>query len=199
MSHTDLTSPCRGLIAQLDTFRSKWLEIALELVDDAIAAAGDASLSLVNREFDVDRDVGATASDTPADFPFNTIDGETVEAAVIGLQSSVAIQFCLTRGYIGESDFPHYYSALLAASAGNLPWLFSIGTLFGESTLSVKTVAFVLSRYLLNDKSASRGVSIAEVVLEERLPFLAYLSQVGTAVAFNDHATATSMMQQLSR
>ena len=195
MPPKDLSGYCRALVSQLDEFRTMWLGVVLELLDGALQPSG---YPIVNRTFDEDRIVPAMAISTPADFPFNSVNGLTVESAIIGFQSVSALQFSLARGYIAEDDFSDYSSELLRASNGNRRWLFSIGALFGDSgAISADTVAYVLSRYFMNTESATEAVQTAQSILDERLPFLQYFSQVGTAIAFGDHATATTMMQQL--
>jgi hypothetical protein len=197
MPRIELTTACSALVAQLDNFRAKWLGIAVGLVEDALAEAAGPRLAVVNRDFDPKRGVGATEVDTPADFPFNTIDGETIEAAVVGFQSAVAVQFAMAQGYMVEDDFGGYAKAVLAATKENRSWVLSVMTLFGDTSISLETVAHVLARFLMSNDAFSQGVSIASGILEERgIPTLAYLSQLGTAVAFDDAATATSMMQR---
>lgn len=197
MPRIELTVACSALVEQLDTFRVKWLGIAVGLVEDALAEVVGLRLAVVNRDFAPNRGVCPIEEDTPGDFPFNTIDGETIEATVIGFQSAVAVQFALAQGYMVENEFGGYAEAVLAAIKENRPWTFSILTLFGDPSISLKTVAQVLARFLMGSDATSRGVSIAVAILEERgVPILAYLSQLGTAVAFEDAETATSMMQR---
>ncbi len=197
MPRIELVAACSALVEQLDTFRAKWLGIVVGLVEDALAEAVGPRLAVVNRDFAPNRGVGSTEVDTPGDFPFNTIDGETIEAAVVGFQSAVAVQFALAQEYMAENDLGDYAEAVLAAIKENRPWVLSIMTLFGDSSISLETVAQVLARFLIGGDAYSRGVSIAVEILEERgVPILAYLSQLGTAVAFEDAETATSMMQR---
>ncbi len=191
----DFHRVCSVLVSRLDAFRTAWLGAALELLDKALPSSGR---SIVNRTFEKHRSVRELAEKTPADFPFNTVDGETVQSALIGFQSSAALQFALARKYIADTDFPEYISALLAVSTGNQPWLLSNAVFFGSSTLSVETLGNVLGRYFLNESSVTHSMSLAEKILVERLPFLGYFSQVGTAMAFLDQSTATRMLQQLN-
>lgn len=194
MPNRDLDSICQALIAKLDEFRAMWFNVVLELADDALKSGG---ATVVNRDFDSNHVVLEMAENTPADFPFNKVNGQTMESALIGLQSLIVLQFCLSNGYLTSDDFPEYTSALMGASADNDRWLFSVGAFFGSSGLSGETVSYVLARYLLNQDSPSTEVSIAQSILEERLPFLAYFTQVGTAIAFEDELTAARMMHQI--
>ncbi len=197
MPRIELTAACSTLVEQLDIFRAKWLGIAVGLVEDALTEAAGPRLAVVNRDFAPNGGVGSQEVDTPSDFPFNTIDGETIEAAVVGFQSAVAVQFALAQGYMVENDFGGYAEAVLAAIKENRPWTLSIMTLFGDSSISLETVAQVLAHFLMGSDTSSRGIPIAVAILEERgVPILAYLSQIGTAVAFNDAETVTSMMQR---
>lgn len=92
MPRIELTAACGALVEQLDTFRAKWIGIAVGLVEDALAEAVGHRLALVNRDFAPNFGVGPIEEDTPGDFPFNTIDGETIEAAVIGFQSARGLE-----------------------------------------------------------------------------------------------------------
>jgi len=194
MSDTDFSSVCQMLLPKLDSFRSMWVGVVLELLDDALGPSGG---SIANRDFAADRSIPELAEITPADFPFNSVNGETVESALIGFQSLTALQFCLSRGYLSDHDLSAYTGALLGASADDRRWLFSVSAFLGSSGLSAETVAYVLARYFLNEESPTEDVLIAQTVIEERVPFLAYFTQVGTAMAFGDQSTATTMMEQV--
>jgi hypothetical protein len=85
----------------------------------------------------------------------------------------------------------------MAACRNDNRWAMSFGALFGDSSIKAATVARILAHFLIGDKSFGQGVKLATAVLIERAnPFLAYLTHVGTAVAFQDSEKAYELMNQ---
>lgn len=199
MPSRDLGSACTSLVNQLDASRRDWFEMAKRLVEEGLATAREPSTRIVNHELLDGIDIGMVEEEIPHEFPWRSVDGQTVEAALIACQSMSSLAFSLKRGYLTEADFQSYTSALLAACQDNARWAISFGALFGDS-ISPQSVGSVLARFLLNDKTDRRGVLIAAHLLEERaIPLLVFLTRLDTATAFADATLLEALMINMSQ
>lgn len=187
---------CATLISQLDTVRNKWFEISKELVADTLpsGAGGITYPELLNTS-----SVSLSEDDTPDSFPFKTVDGETIEAAVICWQFLNATAFAMEqKSYMTADQFETFTESLMKAIVPGTRWNISLAGLFSSPQIDDGCISEVLAHFLLNDPTDSELVRSARaVLLRKSLPFLRGLSYLATAVAFGDARTAEELMRQL--
>lgn len=183
------------LKSQLDTVRSKWFELSKEIIEDEVGRK-----KIVNQNFD--SDINVELKRTYTGYPFNSAEGRLVEAAVIGLQVEISMKFSLDQGYLTDDNTQDFMDAYAASLTEGSTWSFSIGTLFTEVSFDerVNDCFLVLSHYLFNTGMLTPEVKkVSNIFKENPLHFLAYLTWLGTAVAFGDSETAQELMRSADK
>jgi len=187
---------CPTLISLLDTARNKWFELSKELIADILpSGAGD----IIHPELLRINVISLSEDQVPESFPFNTVDGETIEAAVICWQFINAIAFATEKKpYMSTDQFDKFCECLAKCIIPGSLWNIAFGGLFSSPQIDDQCLSEVLAHYLLNETTDSGSVrGIQAVFLKQSLPFLRGMSYLATAVAFGDATTASELMSRL--
>lgn len=188
----DVDAVCRTLVSQLDAARARWLDLLTENL-------ARIPLRVVNGDFYADASVAVQRQPTPPAFPFNVLDGEGIEAAIIGWQLQSALGFGLHgKGYIDIGDLQTIGLTLANVGADNLRWGLSTAVFFGNSPVDDDCIATVLAQFLLDTVGNTDEVGIARnAIAQTGLPYLRRLCWLATAVAFDDAASVREISDSL--
>jgi hypothetical protein len=138
--------------------------------------------------------------DTPDSFSFKTVDGETMEAAVICWQHLNAVAFATEeKCYMTNDQYLNQFTgAFVKGVSDNTRWGMSLAGWFSSTRIDDECISDVFAHFLLNDASNSPSVGkVQAVLLQKSMPFLRGLSYLATATAFGDAETAQELMRQL--
>jgi len=188
----------RTLVSQLNLARAKWFQLLKEVIADELP---EGTRGIVNDAFEDHRSVTIAEQGTPAAYPFNSVAGDTVEAAVICWQIQNAVAFAMQRKtYIKGNELDDLMAAVVEAVKDEPRWVISLGGMFGESGgIDDDSMAIVLGHYLLGDPAKSSKVAVAREIIRERgMPFLRALTYIGTATAFGDARTMQELMASMN-
>jgi hypothetical protein len=188
---------CQTLVAQLDGVRAKRFQLVKELISDYLP---DGRSGILNDSFSEGNIVRMSEQDTPTSYEFNTVAGDTVEAAIICWQLHNAVAFAMQeKMYFKNDELNDFTDAVVVAIKNNSRWAVSLGGLYSPGgPIDDDGVASVLGHYLIGDPTKSFKVSLACQVLRERgMPFLRALTYLGTATAFGDEKTVHGLMAKM--
>jgi hypothetical protein len=196
-THRGFEDICSTFISQIDFARERWVALIKEVIADELLAN---DMRIVNEDFNENIDIGMQEHDAPKPFPFRSVNGETVEAAIIGWQVQVALDFALRKGYIQSDQLPEF-SMALGRKIGQddlLRWALSVGVSLSGELMVSDCISAVLAHYLMNDPTRSASASTAYRVLETKgMPLLGAFTYLSTAVAFGDEESAREIMAKL--
>ncbi len=184
---------CRGMIEQMDLGRGRWWALLKEILVNA-------GVKVVNTELNCNIDIGMKEEDIPDSFPFNKISGETVEAAIIGWQIQMAVDFTMKHNYIGSNQLKDFIDATVkvATKDENERWTLSFGVHFGTTSLIHEDIAHAVAYYMANKVTDNEAVTIIKKELESRgMAVLAGVTQLAVATAFSDAAMVQQIMRKM--
>lgn len=195
MAHGDsLTNICVQLVEQLDNARSVWLQRLPE-------EAAKRGVRVVNSQFRTDIKVDMRDEDTGA-FPFRGVDGETVEAGIIGLQMLNALAFATARRHLADFKMIMDFTGALATLVMNKPRWEHAGAVLKANMIAKisvdsleESISTVFAHYLMNDRTRSTGVVACEEWLKKTgINWLGGMTRMGAAMAFSDYDAWAEMM-----
>jgi hypothetical protein len=166
----------------------------------------DQGISIQNTTLEESCELAIRNEDIPGAFPYKAINGETVEAFIIGLQLQVALAFALGKfaicgkvvSYLTDETTEGFFTELAKTIQPGDRWNVSLVTWFGEpASIDEDFAALIVAQYWMNDPAVSPRVATVQKVLGERMAFLRALSCLGAAVAFSDIETAQLIMRAL--
>jgi hypothetical protein len=190
----DYETVCKILVSQLDEGRERWLDLAKGfLVQEQVLSPRE----IINERMNPKIDIGVPETDTPDDFPFNHVSGETVEAVLIAIQLSKVIEFAMDREYIDQEALSEIFKQLVLLTKDRQAWVFGISSLTADQQINADSACRVLTQYLLNERMVSLRVKLVSARLAEGIPMLIGFAVLGTAVAFGDETTAQAIMAKL--
>jgi hypothetical protein len=191
------------LFSQLDTARNKWFELTKEIISDEIGPRGGL---IVNAVLDESRSVDMGEDETPASYPFNTVDGATVEGFIIGWQIQVTLSYCTGElavlgkrvNYVNSNQTEKLFEALVKSIEDKPRWVVAMTTQISGTPVVEEDVTTVVAHYLLGDPADSPMVQVArEAMSPNPMGFLKALCCMGTAAAFGDAATVYAIQAAL--
>lgn len=182
------------LIIGLDIVREDWFNICKQFVSLKLS-----SEHIVNTDFASTRVVSITAERRPSSFPFESVDGSTVEAGIICWQYLNSLGFANGKSYISTQQLPLLSESLVRSIKPGTPWVIAIGALCVLSScppIDDTCISQVLAHYLLSDPTPSRSVREAQPLIEESLSLLRHLCYRASAAAFGDQVTESELIAQ---
>jgi hypothetical protein len=186
---------CPVLVSQIDISRKKWFELTQEVVADLSPGQGQ----IVYTDFLAEKNVAISEENTLVSFPYKTLDGETLEAAIISWQVRNAMTLAMdVKSYFDMQHLQEFSKCLAKATFNNLRWNMSIACISSDAPLDGDCIAQVLAHYLLNDPRESGAVRAAQnVVVTRCIPLLHLMTCLATATAFCDAGTMREIMSKI--
>jgi hypothetical protein len=202
-SAPDFTKVWSVLFDQLDTVRNKWFELTKEIIGDEIGPRGGA---IVNAVFDESRRVEMEESQTPASYPYNTVDGSTVEGFIIGWQIQVVTSYSTGElavlgkraNYVRGDQIDEFFEAFVKSVGDRPAWVVATTTQVSGTPVVEEELATVVAHYLLGEPTDSAMVRIArKAMFPNPMGLLKALTCMGTATAFGDAHTVHELQAAL--
>ncbi len=189
----NLPQVCRKLVWQIDQARSIWLQRLPE-------EAAKQGVRLVNSKLTPETKLDMRDEDTGV-FPFKGVDGETMEAAIIGLQTLNALAFAVARHHLADFQMTMDFLGALAELTTDKPgWKHAGAVLKANMIANIpvdsleQSITTTLAHYLMADAGKTNPVADCEAWLRATgIDWLGGLTRMGAAMAFEDYEAFQEM------
>jgi len=188
---------CPTLVALLDGARNHWFELTQKLVSDMVPLPRN---SILYTSFLKTNVVAMSEDATPTSFPFNTVDGETLEAAVIFIQLEGITRFAMNvKSYFGMDQLADFTEKIVKSTIDKPRWGLSVAGGVSDQPVDLQCISEITAHFLLNNPKECEIVrKVREVLTAKGIPLLVISSCMATAIAFGDPATMDEIAVAIS-
>ena len=190
-------SICKTLVELLDQTRNRWLELVKEGIAEDLP---DLPEVLVNKDFHESNRVFMSEEEMPSGYPYNTVTGETVEAAIIYWQTKYMEYFATKEhDYLRNVDRRHFWKVFtdLRLNKSSPRWLLSgAGSLAGAAT-DDNCIVELLAHYITGESSRTPKWAVICESIRKRISLFIFMTYTATAAAFGDEPTFHRLAQQI--